>query len=38
MSDDHPASGAPTRRRYAAVVLCEVLVITALWLLGRLFQ
>lgn len=32
-----PVSSASSGRLYAAVIVCEILVIAALWLLGRVY-
>jgi hypothetical protein len=32
-----PVSSASSARLYVAVIVCEILVIAALWLLGRVY-
>jgi hypothetical protein len=32
-----PSSPASSRRLYAAVIVCEIVAIAALWLLGRAY-
>ena len=32
-----PQPSESARRMYAAVILCEILTIAALWLLGRIY-
>jgi hypothetical protein len=33
-----PAAAASSRRLYVSVIVCEVIVIAALWLFGRLYS